>query len=88
MKMSKVNISISDEILDEIDKIKKEEGTTRSELLRKAFKTYLDVLREKKKEEKKRKGIEKAIQLQDEIRKAIGKWDSIEDLRRWREARK
>jgi len=86
--MSKVNISISDEILDEIDKIRKEKGITRSEFLRKAFKTYLEVLTEEKKEENKRKGIEKAIQLQDEIRKAIGKWDSTEDLRKWREARK
>lgn len=86
--MSKINISISDEILDEIDKIRKEKGVTRSEFLRRAFKTYLEVLAEEKKEEQKRKGIEKAIQLQDEIRKIIGKWDPIENLRKWREARK
>lgn len=86
--MSKVNISISNEILEEIDKIKKEKGITRSEFLRKAFKTYLEVLTEEKKKEKKRKGIEKAIQLQDEVREAIGKWDSLEELRKWREARK
>ena len=86
--MSKINISISDEILDEIDNIRKQKGITRSEFLRKAFKTYLEVLAEEKREEDKRKGIEKAIQLQDEIRKAIGKWDSTEDLRKWREALK
>lgn len=86
--MSKVNISVSDDILEEVDKIRKEKGMTRSEFLRRAFKTYLEVIAEEKKEERKRKGIEKAIQLQDEVRKVIGKWDSTGELRKWREARK
>lgn len=86
--MAKINISISRKILDEIDKLGEEEKMTRSELLRKAFKTYVEVLSEKKKESRKRKSIEKAIRLQDEIRKEIGDMDLIEDLRKWREERR
>lgn len=86
--MAKVNISISQEILEEIDKLSREENMTRSELLRKAFETYVEVLTEKKKEHKKRKGIETAIELQDEIRNSIGHMDLIEDLRRWRDRRR
>ena len=47
--MAKINISISREILEEINKLSKEENMTRSELLRKAFRTYVEVLEEKKK---------------------------------------
>ena len=86
--MAKVNISISQEILEEIDKLSQEENMTRSELLRKAFETYVEVLEEKRKGLEKRKGIETAIELQDEIRNSIGHMDLIEDLRRWREKRK
>jgi metal-responsive CopG/Arc/MetJ family transcriptional regulator len=86
--MAKVNISISQEILEEIDKLRQEENTTRSELLRRAFETYVEILEEKRKEIKKRKGIERAIELQDEIRDSIGDKDLIEDLRKWREKRR
>jgi len=86
--MVKVNISLSQKILDEIDKVSKEQNMTRSELLRKAFQTYIDVLEENRKEHAKRKGIEKAINLQDEIRKKIGSLDLITDLRNWRDRRK
>jgi metal-responsive CopG/Arc/MetJ family transcriptional regulator len=86
--MVKVNISLSQKILDEIDKVRKEHNVTRSELLRKAFQTYVDVLEENRKEIEKRKGIEKAIKQQDEIRKEIGSMDLIADLRNWRDRRK
>ena len=88
INMAKVNISLSQDILDEIDKLSKENNMTRSELLRSAFKTYLEVLDEKKKEEKKTRSIEKAIRIQKEISKEIGDMDFTEDLRKWREKRK
>lgn len=39
--MAKVNISIPQEILEEIDALSKDENMTRSELIRKAFQTYI-----------------------------------------------
>ena len=86
--MAKINISIPREILEEIDKLSREENMSRSELLRKAFKTYVEVISEKKKEQEKQREIEKAIRLQDEIRDTIGSVDLIEDLRKWREKRR
>ena len=87
-QMAKINISISSEILEKIDNLSKEENVTRSELLRVAFKTYTEVLEEKKGEKKKQKNIEKAILVQDEIRNEIGNMDLIEELRKWRDERK
>ena len=86
--MAKINISIPQKILEEIDALSKQENMTRSELIRKAFQTYVEVLTEKKRERKKRKGIEKAVELQDEIRHTIGDLDLVEDLRKWRDKRK
>jgi metal-responsive CopG/Arc/MetJ family transcriptional regulator len=87
-QMAKINISISSEILEKIDKLSKEENMTRSELLRVAFKTYTEVLEGKKAEKKKQKSIEKAIQTQDEIRNEIGDMNLIQELRKWRDERK
>lgn len=86
--MAKVNISIPREILEEIDKLSKEKKMTRSELLRTAFKTYLEVLADKKIDKKKQKSIERAIQTQDKIRNEIGDMDLIQELRKWRNKRK
>lgn len=87
-QMAKINISISSDILEKIDKLSKEENMTRSELLRVAFKTYTEVLEEKKREKIKQKSIEKAIQIQDEIRNEIGDLDLIQELRKWRDERR
>ena len=81
--MAKINISISEDILKEIEKKRREKHLTRSGFLRKACESYLHAL-----EEEKRNGIEKVIKLQDEIRAKIGKWDSTQALRKWREARR
>lgn len=86
--MTKINISIPQEILDEIDRVSKEEKKTRSELLRVAFSSYLDVLKEERREKKKQQSIDKAIQIQDEIRDKIGNVDLIKELRKWRDERK
>ena len=87
-QVTKINISIPQEILDEIDRVSKEENLSRSELLRLAFKIYVDVLKEERREKKKQKSIEKAIEVQDEICDAIGNVELIKELRKWRDERK
>jgi metal-responsive CopG/Arc/MetJ family transcriptional regulator len=86
--MAKINISIPRDILDEIDKLSKEENMTRSELLRTAFKAYLEVLSAEKREKKRQEAIDRAIQAQDDIRQEVGDMDLIEELRKWRDERK
>ena len=87
-QVTKINISIPQEVLNEIDRVSKEEKKTRSELLRVAFSSYLDVLKEERREKKKQQSIDKAIQIQDEIRDKIGNVDLIKELRKWRDERK
>jgi len=86
--MAKINISIPRDILEELDNLSKEENMTRSELLRTAFKTYLELLSEKKRARKRQIAIARAMRVQDEIRKEVGDLDLIEELRKWRDERK
>lgn len=86
--MSKVNISLPDEVLKEIDWTRKKKRLSRSELIRRAFQVYRRLLEEEEKEEEKRKGIAKAIKLQEEVGKEIGDWDMVSVLREWREKRR
>lgn len=86
--MSKVNVSLPEDLLERIDKLRQERRITRSEFLQRASHTYLEILEEERKEEEKRRGIKEAIRLQDKIRKKIGHWDSTAELRRFREQRK
>lgn len=83
-----INVSLPEDVLERIDKTRKEKRLTRSEFLRQASDAYFHILEEEKRELEKIRGIEKAIQLQDEIRKRVGKWDALKHLRRWREFRK
>lgn len=54
-QVTKINISIPQEVLDEIDRVSREENLSRSELLRLAFKIYLDVLKEEQREKEAKK---------------------------------
>ena len=86
--MPKINISLSKDILDEMDRVGKEEKLTRSELLRRAFTTYVEVLAARREEERKARAISDAVKIQDEIRNVMGAADLTKDLKIWREKRR
>ena len=86
--MSKVNVSLRRELLGKIDQIRSEVAMSRSEFFRAASLVYLEHLEKERMEEEKRQGIEKAIQIQDEVRQRVGHWDALGKLRKLREARR
>jgi metal-responsive CopG/Arc/MetJ family transcriptional regulator len=77
----KISISISQEILDQLDRAAKEAKTSRSAMLSKALLNYLE---EKRKEEQyiHRKKASDSI---DRIRKIIGPWDGTAEVLKWRD---
>ena len=82
--MAKINVSFPEGFLGQLDRLTREEHITRSELLRKAVKLYMDAWNQKKAEEKRQKGIMEAMKIQDALRKKSGKWDGVSELRKWR----
>jgi metal-responsive CopG/Arc/MetJ family transcriptional regulator len=85
IKMLKINVSFPEDFLAEIDEIAKEEGKSRSKILREAVKNYIKNYREKKAEEKRKANIQEAIKIQDKLRKKAGNWNGVAEIRKWRE---
>lgn len=85
--MAKINISVPDEFLEEMDKLKEEENISRSELLRKAVGIYGEILEQRKREEQRIKSIKEAIRVQDSLREKSGAWDGVKEVRKWRSKR-
>ena len=83
--MTKINISVPDEFLDELDALKNQENISRSELLRKSVRTYKELLERQKKEKERKEKIMEAVKTQDYLRTKSGKWDGVKEIRTWRE---
>jgi metal-responsive CopG/Arc/MetJ family transcriptional regulator len=86
--MTKINISIPEDFLKEMDTLKDEENISRSELLRKSVRMYKEMLKRKKEEEERRERVMEAVHTQDYLRGKSGKWDGVKEIRKWREGRK
>ena len=85
--MVRINTVFQEDILEEIDSIAKEEGKSRSALLREAAKKLIREYQQMKAEENRREKIKRAIEVQNSLRKKSGRWDAVAELRKRREAR-
>ena len=85
--MVRINTVFQEDILEEIDSIAKEEGKSRSALLREAAKKLIREYQQMKAEENRREKIKRAIDVQNSLRKKSGRWDAVAELRKRREAR-
>lgn len=88
--MSKVMISMADELLSLIDEEAKREHRSRSEFLREAVRTYLEMKHTSiKLPRNKDPQILQAIKIQDEIaqRDSTPDWSGVGEIRHWRDSR-
>ncbi len=83
--MVRINAILREDLVEEMDKIAKERGESRSSLLREAAQRLIDECHRQKAEEIRRKKAARALQVQDRLRKKAGKWDAVSELRKWRE---
>ncbi len=80
--MPKVNVSLSQEILQELDKAARESHTSRSAFLTRAVRHFL----EEKNEEQKREKRKQAGAAIDRIREDFGGWDGAGEILKWRDS--
>ena len=85
--MVRINTVFQEDILEEIDLIAKEEGKSRSALLREAVQKLIWEHQQMKAEKDRRKKIKRAIDVQNGLREKSGRWDGVAELRKWRESR-
>ena len=78
--MPKVNVSLSQEVLQDLDKAARESRTSRSAFLSQAVRHYL----EEKGEEQKREKRKQAAAAIDRFREEFGGWDGTAEVLKWR----
>ena len=83
--MVRINTVFQEDLIEEIDRIAKEEGKSRSRILREAANKLIKDYQRQRSEEIRMKKVRQAITVQDRLRKKSGKWDSVSELRKWRE---
>jgi len=81
----RINTVFQEDLIEKIDRIAKEEGKSRSRILREAANKLIEDYQRQKSEEIRMKKVRQAITIQDRLRKKSGKWDSVSELRKWRE---
>lgn len=77
----KINVSLPEEMLKELDSAARESQTSRSAFLAQAVKRYL----EEKAEEKQRERRLQAAQAIDRFREKFGPWDGTAEVLKWRD---
>ncbi len=85
--MPRVNVIIRDDVLKEIDQASAEEKLSRSALLQKAVRQYLDVQRREKEANERKQRMEKAAAAMDRLADKFGKWDGVGTIRLFRDQR-
>jgi metal-responsive CopG/Arc/MetJ family transcriptional regulator len=86
--MVRINTILSEDLIEELDKIARDEHKSRSRLLREAAEKFIEDYRRQMEERLRKERIKKAIDIQDRLRKKSGRWDGVAEIRRWRETTK
>lgn len=81
--MTRINISIDEALLKNIDGAAAKEGRNRSEFFRHAVQEYFA---HEEIKERRRRAMEKAVTIQDEIRARTKPWDAVGFIRKMRAA--
>ena len=85
--MVRINLSIDEKELQELDNIRKKENLSRSKLIREAIQLYKRKFDKLDLENRRIDKIKNAIRIQDSLRKYSKDWDGVSEIRKWREAR-
>ena len=85
--MVRINAVFDEDMIEEIDRMGKENRKSRSALLREAAERLIEEYRRQKEEEMRKAKVGQAIAVQDRLRRKAKKWDGISELRRRRESR-
>ena len=83
--MARLNIFLSDQLLDEITRQAKHEGINRSALIQTALQNYIEAKRREGEEEQKRRKMQEASRRMDALAKKLGNWDPQATIRKFRD---
>ena len=85
--MKRLNITISNEILEDLEYLRESEKLNRSELIRRAIILYKTEFDKRLKEKIRKEKVLKAVSKINEIRESTGVWDGVKEIRKFRDSR-
>ena len=85
--MVRINLSIDEKELQELDYMSGKVNISRSKLIREAVRLYKKEFDKNNMENRRIEKIKNAIRIQDSLRKYSKGWDGVSEIRKWREAR-
>jgi len=85
--MKRLNITISDKVFKDLENLKREEKSSRSELIRRAIVRYKNEFDKRLEEKIRKEKVLKAISKINEIRESTGVWDGVKEIRKFRDSR-
>lgn len=86
--MVRINAILSEATIEKMDSIAKEEKKSRSRLLREAAEMFISEYERVRAEKLRKKRLEQAMDVQDQLRKKTGAWNGVSEVREWRERHK
>jgi metal-responsive CopG/Arc/MetJ family transcriptional regulator len=86
-KSVKINITLPEEVLKEIDEFTREGNATRSGLILDALRAFVARREDEAEEEARRANIRKAVSGIRQLKKRSGNWDGVAEIRKWRDAK-
>ncbi|MFO7773366.1 MAG: type II toxin-antitoxin system HicB family antitoxin [Dehalococcoidia bacterium] len=85
-KAVKINITLPEEELREVDAFARKQGNTRSGFILRALHFFMKQ-KEREEEERKRRGeMTEAISEIKQLKEKAGEWDGVSEIRKWRDS--
>ncbi len=84
--MVRVNAIFPEETLEKLGTIAKEEKKSRSMLIREAVENLIEEHQRMLEERRRKARLERAVKVQDRLRKKAGDWNGVSEIRKWRES--
>lgn len=79
--VAKINVSLPEEVLEQLDLAAREFNASRSAFLVEAIKHYLEEKEEERRQERRRQAAERILKLAEEL----GPWDGTAEVLKWRD---
>jgi metal-responsive CopG/Arc/MetJ family transcriptional regulator len=83
----KINITLPEEELKEVDAFVQRQGDTRSGFIQQALRFFIEQKERDEEERKRREEMIKAISGIKQLREKSGEWDGVSEIRKWRESK-
>jgi metal-responsive CopG/Arc/MetJ family transcriptional regulator len=84
--MGRVNVFLTDALLEQINEEAKQKKTTPSALIQTALEMHIEAKRGDHGREEKQKKMHKATRKMDALAKKLGKWNAKKIIRKYRES--